>query len=271
MRRVKVEDVVFSYANGVLGAVGIAEGECLASERPQAFGKSGEQWSRDGWQVAIRWSGLAQGIRPQEHLDDIVPLLPTKYSPIRANGYGNQKFYLLEISELLGKKLLALGEKLGNQTIEVVEDVVEAVKDDLEELKVRDQDIPLLEREQLIKARRGQGLFRLNLERFESACRVTGVRDRRFLIASHIKPWRDSSNKEKLDGNNGLLLSPHVDKLFDRGWISFSDDGHVLCANVEIERLLVAWGLNAAKNVGAFNARQRAYLDHHRTVTFRKG
>ncbi|MFE8730531.1 HNH endonuclease, partial [Aeromonas hydrophila] len=79
------------------------------------------------------------------------------------------------------------------------------------------------EKQQLVKSRRGQGIFRANLEKVELACRVTGVTNTALLIASHIKPWsRCANNAERLDGNNGLLLSPHIDKLFDRGWITFS-------------------------------------------------
>ena len=71
----------------------------------------------------------------------------------------------------------------------------------------------------------------MNVESIESECRVTQTADKRFLIAGHIKPWRDSNNAEKIDGNNGLLFAPHVDRLFDKGWISFSDQGEILCAN----------------------------------------
>ena len=72
------------------------------------------------------------------------------------------------------------------------------------------------ERDALTKARLGQGLFRHRVAEREPACRVTGLKRQEFLVASHIKPWRDCDNSERLDGANGLLLSPHVDKLFDR-------------------------------------------------------
>jgi putative restriction endonuclease len=269
LKNVRPHDVIFSFANGKVGAVGIVEADCIPSERPTAFGKSGEQWAREGWRVSVRWTALTDGLRPQDHLNEIVPLLPEKYAPIRTNGYGNQKFYLVGISESLGRTLLTLSQQLGNHTSELVEDLADGIKDDIEELTLKSQDIPELEREQLIKARRGQGIFRFNVERVEKGCRVTGVVDRRFVIASHIKPWRSSTNKEKLDGHNGLLLSPHVDRLFDRGWISFTDHGTLLCAHTIIEKLLPAWGLEGAKNVGAFSARQRAYLHYHRTHCFK--
>jgi len=117
-------------------------------------------------------------------------------------------------------------------------------------------------------ARRGQGLFRSNLEKIEKSCRLTGVSDKRFLIASHIKPWRDSDNREKLDRNNGLLLSPHADKLFDNGWISI-DNNLIICTTTEIENLMEKWGLDLRQNVGKFNKQQLGYLEYHRETVFR--
>src|SRR5687768_1513924 len=70
-------------------------------------------------------------------------------------------------------------------------------------------------REQLVRARRGQGVFRANVLLREESCRVTHVSEPRHLKASHIKPWRDATDAERLDGANGLLLSPHIDHLFD--------------------------------------------------------
>lgn len=71
-----------------------------------------------------------------------------------------------------------------------------------------------------------QTVFRSNLLKlWDGACSVTGVSDPRVLRASHIKPWKDSSNSEKLDRNNGLLLIPDLDALFDEGLITFQPDG----------------------------------------------
>lgn len=125
------------------------------------------------------------------------------------------------------------------------------------------------EKEQLTKARVGQGLYRKRLEEIECRCRLTGVSDMAHLRASHIKPWRDCSDAEKLDGNNGLLLSPHIDHLFDKGYISFSDAGDLLLSSTLEESVLTAWHLNNGINVGSFNARQRLYLAYHRANIFK--
>lgn len=128
-----------------------------------------------------------------------------------------------------------------------------------------DLEVSETEKQQLIQARRGQGLFRARLELIESkGCRLTGVRDRAHLRASHIKPWREATNAERLDGNNGLLLAPHVDHLFDRGFISFEDDGQMLASPRLSEEVLEAWGIPSTVSCGAFNQRQCAYLAFHR-------
>jgi putative restriction endonuclease len=52
------------------------------------------------------------------------------------------------------------------------------------------------------------------------------------LVASHCKPWRDSSNEERINGENGLLLTPTIDHLFDRGFIGFEDNGTLILSPV---------------------------------------
>lgn len=87
------------------------------------------------------------------------------------------------------------------------------------EAKLKDDNTIIeTDKVELIKARRGQGIFRRRVLATEPYCRLTGVSDPRFLRASHIKPWVVSDNNERLDGNNGLMLSPHVDHLFDGGY-----------------------------------------------------
>jgi putative restriction endonuclease len=71
-----------------------------------------------------------------------------------------------------------------------------------------------------------------------------------------------------LDGYNGLLLSPHIDHLFDRGYISFSDTGDLLLSKDVSQSLLQPWGITLPRNVGSFCKEQRVYLEHHRRSVF---
>jgi hypothetical protein len=131
-------------------------------------------------------------------------------------------------------------------------------------------DLSPTQKESLIRARRGQGRYRQDLERVEIGCRLTGIVDRRHLRASHIKPWSVSNDQEKLDPNNGLLLSPHVYHLFDRGYISFTDEGELLVSKALNPVVLSAWGLKGADSKKAFSEKQCLYLAYHRESVFEK-
>ena len=83
----------------------------------------------------------------------------------------------------------------------------------------------------LIKARTGQGVFRERIIEKYHKCIITGISDTRLLIASHIHPWRSANNEDRLSSENGLLLSPLYDKLFDIGLISFSKEMRIIISN----------------------------------------
>ena len=147
---------------------------------------------------------------------------------------------------------------------------IETASDKHESDLVGNTQIPELEKIQLIKARRGQGTFVGQVRRIEKQCRITGLSPREHLRASHIKPWRVSSNYEKLDGNNGLLLSPHVDHLFDRGYISFTASGSLLVSPQISHDIFAAWNIDPNLNVGNFLPEQAIYLAFHRDNIFKQ-
>lgn len=123
----------------------------------------------------------------------------------------------------------------------------------------------------LVEVRNKQRLFRERLIGVEKGCRLTGIEDLRFLRASHIKPWASSQDNERVDGQNGLLLAPHADLLFDHGWISFENNGKLLVTcnlPAEVEAGL-GLGLKRGQGYGAFSQRQQDYLGFHRDVIFK--
>lgn len=139
----------------------------------------------------------------------------------------------------------------------------DAEAEDIDDLRSR-KDIRKTDREALIQARLGQGRFRSDLEhRWNSKCAVTGWGLRQILRASHIKPWRSSNDKERLDCCNGLLLAAHIDALFDRGLISFAATGEILLSSQipesELQQLRLPMSLR-----GKLNAAELGYLAHHR-------
>jgi len=97
------------------------------------------------------------------------------------------------------------------------------------------------ERKGLVTSRVGQGYFRNQLiERFDNKCAVTNTSIVSILVASHIVPWSESTEEERLDVNNGILLSPLYDALFDKHLVSFADNGSIIFSKTishEIENL----------------------------------
>jgi hypothetical protein len=201
-------------------------------------------------------------------MDTLAATLPEKYSPLQANGNGNQGVYLAPVAPVMASELSRL---LNGQVESVI--LAYPLDDDLTadaaEKAIRENGaIPVTEREQLVKARVGQGLYRSRVELIEAGCRLTGVTDRRFLRASHIKPWSKSDSREKLDGNNGLLLAPHIDHLFDKGFISFEDDGRLLRSEALPQTVQDAWGLIPQAKSKPFSESQTLYLAYHRESVF---
>jgi len=270
LKRVKPGETIFSYANGVIPAVGIIESLAEDESKPTSFGSAGDRWDDQGWMVKVKWVRLETPIRPKDYLDEIAPLLPSKYSPLQSNGNGNQSLYLTKINAELSKLLMRLVGNTDTHFADELNDVENELDEMEKEEDIRHSHLPRTEREQLIQARLGQGVFRSNVEDIESRCRVTGLADKRLLVASHIKPWRHATNDERLDGYNGFLLSPHVDKLFDKGWISFSDDGRLLVGDWDIRSVLAICAIDEHRGVGNFSKRQKRYLEYHRDVILKK-
>jgi len=134
---------------------------------------------------------------------------------------------------------------------------------DIDELENR-KDISITTKETLANARRGQGRFRRDLEnRWDNQCAVTGCNLKEVNRASHIKAWHLSSDAERLDGHNGILLAAHIDALFDRGIISFSAAGKMLVSKdilvAELDRIGLPMNLRKP-----LREEEKTYLSHHR-------
>ena len=240
MREVSRSDLVFSFRDRRISDIGVATSNCCEARKPDEFGAAGQNWEKVGWRADVAYIKNDNPITPKYHIELIRPLLPDKYSPLQQNGDGLQSVYLAELSDDLADFLKSLVQQAGNtfpsttslpntdQADTVLADVEGHLEADIRQPTTIDET----EKGQLVKSRRGQGKFRENVQEYEVHWRITGVSDARFLIASHIKPWRSSTNQERLDGQNGLLLTPNVDALFDRGSISFDDDGALLISPV---------------------------------------
>ena len=272
MREVSTGDVIFSFCDTLIKAVGVAVGPAETSPKPD-FGNAGATWSKDGWLVPVEFKELRSPIRPKDNMAMLLPYLPAKYSPLQQSGDGLQSVYLAEVptpmadvlAELIGSEYPLVMKELQDEVDEL------SIDESQQEIAIKGRtDIGDTTKEQLVKSRRGQGVFKANVRLNEKGCRVTGVTDPFHLRASHIKPWKDSTDEEKLNGCNGLLLAPHVDHLFDKGLITFSTQGDLIISPKLDHELLAKWGIPTVANVGGFNPGQAVFLEYHRDMVFQK-
>ncbi len=279
MREVSPGDLVFSFQGTYLRKIGVIQSHGYECPKPAEFGSTGPNWDNIGWKVDVIYYDLSHQIRPADYMDVLAPVLPERYSPLQANGRGKQSVYLTELPQpfartlanLIGHQVQVLmqsqsvAEPIGSHGQGVIE-----WEEHLRQTIETDPEIGETDREQLVLARRGQGRFRDYVTRIERRCRITGVNRSEHLRASHIKPWRDSGNAERLDGENGLLLTPSIDHLFDRGFISFEDGGRLLVSPVAHAPSLTKMGVSVDEkvDVGPFTEGQRGFLDFHREYVF---
>jgi len=270
MSNVRPGDIVFSFCETFIKAIGVAQASAETSPKPK-FRKAGSNWADIGWLVPVEFREIVNPIKPKDFMEKIRPLLADKYSPLMPDGRGMQVVYLTEISEEFGKLLISLSNE---NLINIGRDLapVNNIEVDQEiNLEIKFSQIEgNLEKIQLVKSRRGQGIFKSNVRLIEDRCRVTGVNNIKHLRASHIKPWSQSNDEEKIDGFNGLLLSPHIDHLFDNGFISFEDNGDLFASKLLSPNVLEQWNIEKVRNVGNFTEEQRYYLNFHREKVFKE-
>lgn len=276
MRQAAPGDVVLSYADGRVGRVGIVADYAISAPKPEEFGSVGAYWGATGWLLPVQWLDARLEVRPKTLLARLAPLLPATHSPIQPqSGNGNQKAYLAEVDRAVVELVL---EAAGLPALELLAapsltaaDFATTL-DDLVEADIRDDhSLDDTVREQLVRARRGQGLFRSRVLDAEPVCRITGIATPTLLIASHVKPWRACGTAaERLDGANGLMMAPHADFLFDRGLLGFEDDGRALFSSrltdVDADKL----GMHATQRPPPrpFREESRGYFAHHRAHVF---
>jgi hypothetical protein len=278
MREAAPGDLVFSFVDTRVVAIGTVTSYCYESPKPTEFGGVGLNWEAIGWRVRVNFVSLLNKIRPKNHIDVLRRVLPSRYSPLQDSGNGIQSVYLTEVPMpladvligLIGKEAALVNDRAARAPLQTPMQVENA---DLEmwehhiEAEIEsNRQLLETEREALIVARRGQGLFKQRVMQVEERCRITGVTNPIHLRASHCKPWRDSGNEERINGQNGLLLTPTIDHLFDRSFISFEDSGLLIVSPVAHAPSLNLMGVATDHiiNVGTFTQGQKQFLDYHR-------
>ena len=150
------------------------------------------------------------------------------------------------------------------EAVEVVDhDEVTSVIEDYANLKETERDA-------VVKSRIGQGVFRKELiKKYNSSCVITGINEKKLLIASHVKPWAVCTNAERLSVENGLLLTPTFDKLFDCGLISFADSGRILISSQLSAEVVSKLHISATDTFNLKASQElKQNLEYHRDVVF---
>lgn len=127
------------------------------------------------------------------------------------------------------------------------------------------------EKTEISNARYGQGKYREQLLEQCRFCPFTMISDERLLIASHIKPWAAANEKEKIDPYNGYMLSPLYDKLFDKGFITFTENRHVILSEFISPYTWKQIGLKNNSFIKALpmDDRRAEYLKFHHQSVFK--
>ena len=131
-----------------------------------------------------------------------------------------------------------------------------------------DNTIKMTEKDSIVKSRIGQGIFRKGLIEYWHGCAISQCPLTWMLIASHIKPWRDADNQERLDPYNGLLLLPNYDKLFDLGYISFNSKGKIMYSRLLYKFDRETIGLTNNLHLVKLEEQHLKYLKYHNDNCF---
>lgn len=148
----------------------------------------------------------------------------------------------------------------------------EDIFEDIERYRTNADGLTETERQEIIRSRVGQGKFREDLVWYwNGECAVSGCKNTKLLRASHIKPWRASDNRERLDVFNGLLLVPNLDAAFDVGYISFENDGCILISSLLTEEDKDQLGIHSGLRISRLAKQHGQYLEYHRAHIFKNG
>lgn len=256
MEHVLGGDLIFSYASQKIRSVSIAQHHCYRSNRPAEFGTE-SPWKLQGRRLDVQYMDVMQpaSLRDVEPL--IQPMLAKKHSPVISTGERAVQGYLFEVNQQVALNLLRFFD------LEYM--LNSGSESDLDLIGVEDDTT----RKRLVDARLGQGKYREDLIGIWGSCAITGAEDPKLLIASHVMPWRTANNSQRLDPNNGLLLSPSYDRAFDQGLITFDETGTIILDQGQ-ENSLLRTGVTPHARLRHYSRELEEYMHFHRSNEFRK-
>jgi microcompartment protein CcmK/EutM len=249
---VKNGDVIFCCKDSKIYAIAVATADAYESDRPAS--RSFKAWSVNGRRVDIALTHLERPILRDEIAAAFMDQFDSQTSPsLFTKGGTLNQIYMARLPIRAGVFLLDASGQMAD-----FDDVLIAKG-------ASGRKVSKTTREAIVQARVGQGKFRASLIRiWHGRCALTGVQNPDLLVASHIEAWCLADNAARLDSDNGLLLATHVDRLFDRGLISFADDGRLLVSLRLSQSDRAVFGLDQFPPLSQLTPGNQRYLAKHR-------
>ena len=260
MTKLEPNDIVLNYYRGYVIGYCIIESKYFLASQPKEFNVDVE-WENEGYMVDAKYFPFSKPLDIKSVYNQIEQYLPSKYSPLNKTGNppkikANQG-YLYESNRSITKTIFNLAKVY----LDDYDESTNTVNEDAAEYNTPKETT----REGLVTSRIGQGEYRQQiLRRWNFKCAVNGVSIKEILIASHIVPWRESNDQERLDVDNGLLLSPTYDALFDRYLISFDDNGQILLSKSMNKIDFSKLGITGKEKIDNLTLGNKKYLKRHR-------
>ena len=265
---VRAGDRILHYVKGYIVAISVAKTDCVLAHDPSSV-KAQQEDSDKGYLVHLDYHELEVPLNIREYFTDIEPYLPLKYSPFQHDSSGNQG-YLYPCNEELLIKLVELIAELNIYEEDGVqlEFAIGTVK-----RPEHDTFIPMLtetESEAKTKVRLGKQKFRNELmDHWNGKCAICEIELPALLKASHSKPWKDSTESERLNTYNGVLLCYNHAALYDEGFIAIDGQGRVHISPQIPEEDYEKYAIHAKVKV-ARTEENKYYFKWHKRHLFRK-
>ncbi|QUG42269.1 HNH endonuclease [Psychrobacillus sp. INOP01] len=265
MKEVNEGDRIFHYVKGNIVAISVAKTGCQVISKTLSM-ESHKYSSDNGYSVELEYHELEEPLNVHLNFNEILTLLPIKYSPFQQDGNGNSG-YLYPCNEQLVIKLLELISDLNIYRVDVeqLELAIGTVR-----RTERNTIIPMIaemESEVKLKIRKGQKKFREDLlPLWENKCALCDIVLPDLLQASHSKPWKDSTHNERIDPYNGILLCCNHDALYNKGYIAFDGQGRLhISASIPEDDYLI-YNIYQKKKIARYEENKPYFKWHKKNI-----
>lgn len=251
--KVRQGDIIFCCYDQRISFLAVADGDSYTEARP--ISRAFQEWDAVGNRVDVQIVELDRKVHRDEIATEFIARFNNRSAPsLFSNQATLNQIYMAHLPADAGMYLLeAVNQSARCEEVFINAGMTEPAR------------ISATTREALVMSRIGQGKFRTDvIKRWGGRCALTGLQNVNLMVASHINAWALSNNVERLDVENGLLLAPHIDRLFDQGLISFSERGALQVSPLLSGEDRVIFGLNRFTQIEALSKKNLSYLELHR-------